>query len=169
MPMEVDSGAEISVVPFDAYSKYLNKFELKQSNRFLKYFDNSTPKVMGEVNLEITYKSKTVYHDLIVTKENNRTSLFGTDSMKIFDLSIIGIDFIKESINIDGLVRKCSDLFDGKLGKFEGRKIKLTVKRGTKPLYCKPHTIPFAFKAKVEKELKILEEQGIIEKVDTSE
>ena len=140
MPMEVDSGAEISVFPFDACIKQLNKFESKQNDRFLKYFDNSKQKVMGEINVQIIHKNKTVYHDLIVTKENNHISIFGRDLMKIFDLSIMEIDSIKQSMNIDCLVKKFSELVDGKLGKFKGFKIKLTVKPGTKSIYCKPHT-----------------------------
>jgi hypothetical protein len=101
---------------------------------------------------------------------NNRNSLFGRDLMKLFDVYVAGVDEIKEKDNgVNSLVENYSELFDGKLGKFVGRKIKLTVKPNTVPVFKKPHTVPFAFKAKVEKELQQLEEQGIIERVSNSQ
>ncbi|KAL7289527.1 hypothetical protein TKK_0016502 [Trichogramma kaykai] len=168
-PMEVDSGAEVSVVPYDAYKKFLNTIELKPSKRLIKYFDNTSPKIIGEINTEITYKNKTVLHNLVVTEQNNGKSLFGRDLMKIFGMYIAGIDSVCETPNdVQSMIDKYATLFDGKLGKFTGCKVSLTIKPGSAPIYRKPHTTPFAFKSKVEKELQLLEEQGIIEKVDTS-
>ncbi|KAL7293237.1 hypothetical protein TKK_0013377 [Trichogramma kaykai] len=169
-PMEVDSGAEVSVVPFDAYKKYLSKFEIKNSNRILRYFDDTSPKVIGEIDVQITYKNKTVQHSLVITDENKRKSLFGRDLMFIFGLYVAGIDNVNEHrLDVQNVIDKYASLFDGKLGKFIGRKVSLVLKPGATPIYRKPHTVPFAFKSKVEKELETLEEQGIIFKVSNSE
>ena len=48
-------------------------------------------------------------------------------------------------------------------------KAHLTLKPGTTPVFHRPHSVPFAIRKKVSKELDRLEEQGVLRRVDNSE
>lgn len=57
------------------------------------------------------------------------------------------------------------------MGKFNGPKVHLNVKSGSdiKPVFCKPRTIPYAFREKVEAELYRLEKMGVITLVESND
>ena len=60
-------------------------------------------------------------------------------------------------------------VFNSKLGCFTGPPVKLKIKDNVVPKYCKPRTLPFTLKAKVEAELARLEKESIISPVNTCE
>lgn len=70
---------------------------------------------------------------------------------------------------LNNLLKDFSDLFNNKLGGYTGEKVHFKIKQGAEPIFCKPRTIPFAFKQKVGLELDRLEQLGIITKVNNSE
>ena len=67
------------------------------------------------------------------------------------------------------VVAKHEELFQGGLGKLCGHKVRILVDSNAKPRFCKAHTIPHAFKAKVEDELERLGKEGTLEPVQFSE
>ena len=56
-------------------------------------------------------------------------------------------------------------MFADELGCAKGIKAKIYVDPEAKPRFCKPRTVPFAFREKVNKELERLEKTGVIEPV----
>lgn len=169
IPMEIDSGAKLNVMPLDVFNKYLPNVKINKSMRILKCYNNSTLKPVGEVEIDVKYKNKKVMATIVIVKENRRVSLLGRDLMKKLGFTIAGIDKVDSENDLEKVLNKFSDLFDGKLGKYTGKKIHINVKENVKPVFRKPHTIPFAMKEGVEKELDRLEKEGIIEKATVSE
>ena len=55
------------------------------------------------------------------------------------------------------------------LGTLSGFKVKLSVKPGRKPQFCKARQVPYAIRDAVDRELKRLESLGVIESVSHSE
>ncbi|KAF2884671.1 hypothetical protein ILUMI_21506 [Ignelater luminosus] len=110
--------------------------------------------------------------------------LLGRDMMKEFNISLClntkekqshCLEMDKSEVNentIGKVTNKIkhafSDLFDGTLGKCKYAKVRLNIAPSVLPKFCKPCSIPFAFKAGVEQELNRMEREGIITKIDNS-
>ena len=56
-------------------------------------------------------------------------------------------------------------MFADELGCIKGIKAKIYVDPEARPRFCKPRTVPFEFREKVNKELERLEKTGVIEPV----
>lgn len=75
-----------------------------------------------------------------------------------------------DEIELKSILEEFSELFDGKLGKYNRGLINIEFEnKDVKPIYRKPHTIPFALREKVKNELERLEKVGIITKIENSE
>ncbi|XP_054279105.1 uncharacterized protein K02A2.6-like [Macrosteles quadrilineatus] len=70
---------------------------------------------------------------------------------------------------IKDLRAKYNDVFDGKFGEIKDVEVNLVLKENARPVFCKPHNVPFALRPAVEAELKKLEDNGIIKPVTQSE
>ena len=60
-------------------------------------------------------------------------------------------------------------MFSAELGKLKDKKGKLILKENCSPKFMKARPVPYSLKDKIDKELDKLMEQGVIEKVSTSE
>jgi len=67
------------------------------------------------------------------------------------------------------IIREFDSVFSDKLGKYKGCRVKLHLKEGTKPVYCKPYPVPYALQEKIEKEINRLVEDDVFEAVESSE
>lgn len=65
-------------------------------------------------------------------------------------------------LNIQKLQKK-------ELSKITGIKAKLTLKESAKPIFLKARQVPFTLKPLIEKELDLLEKEGILEKTNTTD
>ena len=94
--------------------------------------------------------------------------------IKEFDL-IKGLssDTVKEvSDNLHSLpqiLENHCDVFKDELGTLKGVEAKIYVDPGTQPIFFKPRPLPYAMKAKVERELENLLHEGVIEPVQYSD
>ena len=67
------------------------------------------------------------------------------------------------------MLDKYSDVFENKLGIFTSAKAKLTLKDDSQARFLKARPMPYALKPKVEEELRRLQNEGILTKVEWSE
>ncbi|PFX30124.1 Uncharacterized protein K02A2.6 [Stylophora pistillata] len=67
------------------------------------------------------------------------------------------------------MLDKYSDVFEDKLGTFKSAKAKLTLKEDSQAHFCKARAVPYALRPKVEEELRRLQNEGILTKVEWSE
>jgi hypothetical protein len=58
-----------------------------------------------------------------------------------------------------------AELFDGKLGRFKNGKIHLEVEPKSKPVFSKPYRVPMQNESAFIKELKHLQEQGVLQRL----
>ena len=61
------------------------------------------------------------------------------------------------------------DVFKEELGTLSGFKVKLSLKQGTKPQFCRARQVPYALRDAVNRELQRLESLGVIESVAHSD
>ncbi|XP_023248186.1 uncharacterized protein K02A2.6-like [Copidosoma floridanum] len=169
--MEIDSGAALSVIPIDVYESRLSHCKLEKCDRILRLYGNhATMLPLGEIHAEVEYANKKAECTFVIVDGRKMSSLLGRDAMKGLGFYVGGINSVNDiNVNLDGILKKYSNLFDGQLGRYTGEKVQLKLKNEVKPIFKKPHTIPFAFKAQVEQELDRLEKDAIIVKVNTSE
>ena len=67
------------------------------------------------------------------------------------------------------MLDKYSDVFEDKLGTFKSAKAKLTLKEDSQAPFCKARAVPYASRPKVEEELRRLQNEGILTKVEWSD
>ena len=70
---------------------------------------------------------------------------------------------------LDTILDKYSDVFEDKLGTFKSAKAKLTLKEDAQAHFHKARAVPYALRPKVEEELRRLQNEGILTKVEWSE
>ena len=64
---------------------------------------------------------------------------------------------------------KYADVFEDKLGTFKSAKVRITLKEGSQPCFCKARQVPYSLKPKVEEELRRLQSEGILSKAEWSD
>ncbi|CAK1597336.1 unnamed protein product [Parnassius mnemosyne] len=69
----------------------------------------------------------------------------------------------------DGEEPMHENLFDGTLGKYTGEEVKLHVREGTQPIYCRARPVPYALLPRVDAELDAMLRAGVVEPVDRSD
>ena len=55
------------------------------------------------------------------------------------------------------------------MGKYNICEISLNIDKDAKPIFCKPRPVPFAWKSKIEENLRDLVSKGVLEQIDSSD
>ena len=76
---------------------------------------------------------------------------------------------ISSSCRLHVILDKYTDVFKNKLGTFTSTKAMLTLKDDSQERFLKARPMPYALKPKVEEELRRLQNEGILTKVEWSE
>ena len=168
LPMEVDTGAAVSLISEVEYQDKFSKYQLHKSNVKLKTYTSESMIVVGEFNAQVTYEDQKDTLTLVVVKGDG-PALMGRNWLtclklnwhKVFHTSLV-------TDPVETLIKKYGDVFSSKLGTMT-HKAKLKLKEGAKPKFWRPRTVPFALKPGIEKELDKLQSAGIIEPVIYSE
>lgn len=174
--MELDSGAGISVIPMAFFKKYFDKSRLCSSKVRLKCYNGSIITPKGEIFAKMRFRGKEYRNCRLIVVEKVSTPLLGRDLIKLFKIKIdLTIDKncnmleVNEDQDLKGLLKEYEILFDNNLGLYVYEKIDLKISSDVKPVFCKPRPIPFLLKDKVNEELDILEQKGVISLVDHSD
>jgi len=70
---------------------------------------------------------------------------------------------------LDSILDKYSAVFEDKLGTFKPAKAKLTLKEAAQAHFHKARGVPYALRTRVQEELRRLQSEGILTKVEWSE
>ena len=165
--MIIDTGASIDILDETAYCKvnYSGKITLQPSTkRLFAYGSKSQLHVIGSFEATITCRNNCTASTLHVLEGSHGSLLSYSTAV---DLGILDIQLhhISSTPMCEQLSRQYPSLFEG-IGKLKGIKAQLHVDTKVTPVAQKARRIPFHLRKKVERELKILKEQHIIERVD---
>ena len=134
---------------------------------------NITPVGVPKVNVD--YQNQRELLDLYVV-ESKGPVLMGRDWLRKIRLDWCSIKSLQAPTatlspkeRLDTMLDKYSDVFEDKLGTFTSAKAELTLKEDRKPRFLKARQMPYALKPKVEEELRRLQNEGILTKVEWSE
>ena len=122
----------------------------------------------GCFDAEVNYKGQQVVLPLTVVKGAG-PSLLGRDWLKslVIDWKSIHAIAVHES-SLQALLRRYSNVFREGLGTLKGFKATVHVRPDARPKFCRPRTVPYAFRESVNVELDRLVQEGILELVDVA-
>ena len=155
IPMEVDTGAAVSLVSSSLYQRLFPGLPLESSKLVLTTYTGEQLKLLGERMVEVKYGTQSKHLTLRVV-EGSGPSLLGRDWLKEvkLDWRSIGMASINwEKSQVHTLLSKYSSVFEEGLSVMNTFKARLHLKPGCKPKFCKARIVPFALKPAVEAEL----------------
>ena len=168
--MEVDTGASASIISESVYRKlWPMQPSLQPSTVKLRTYTGEELKVLGSLPVEVDYHSqKASLHLLVVA--GSGPSLLGRDWLAKLRLdwqNLHRLHTTPQEHQLQDVLSRYADVFKEELGLVK-QTAKIYVDPTAKPRFCKPRTVPYAIRAKVEQELDRLEKSGIIEKMQFS-
>ena len=176
LKMELDTGSAVSIIPHDLYMEKFNDKPLHKTELMLKTYtgENITP--VGVLKANVEYKDQQpLLLDLYVVKSKGPV-LMGRDWLYKIRLDWYTIKSLQVSQatplakeRLQTMLAKYSDVFEDKLGTFTSAKAKLTLREDSQAHFCKARAVPYALRPKVEEELRRLQKEGILTKVEWSE
>lgn len=119
---------------------------------------------MGYFLAEIKYKDrsvKTQFYVVETTDSRHSSCLLGSQTAQSLNI----VQFAFTSFISSSIPDQYPSLFDGKMGKIDGVKVKLHINKDVPPVTQRHRRIPFHVRKDVETELKRLEDLDVIEPV----
>ena len=167
LSMEVDTGAALSVVSEETWKKLGKDRELEFSDVILRTYSGEVIQVLGKQTVDVQYKDQS-YALPIYIVAGSGPALFGRNWMKFIHLDWREMHMIGQ-LHLESVLEKHSQLFCPDLGTLNGYKVHLYVDKNIKLVFCKPRSVPYAMRSKVNAELDRLVAEGIIEAVPISD
>ena len=121
--------------------------------------------------MEVRYGAYVGTHLLYVVKGSGPT-LLGRDCLRDIRLNWSSIRTLTAHnclLTLNQLTKKYAEVFQPELGTFKKFQAHLQLKEGTRPVFLRPRSVPFALKESVEQELERLEQNGTLCRVEHSE
>lgn len=179
MEIACDTGAPRTFVSKAFYQQHLSRFPIEQCETPYTAYGGHKLNLIGECYPSITYRGTSRVITVVVTNAN-APPLLGRNFLRKFGFHLVQKDHVysvdsidsqtqTHSIIVNQIKDAFSNLFDGKLGKYNVCEISLAIDSDAKPIFCKPRALPFAWKETIEKNLHDLVEKGVIERIDSSQ
>ena len=173
LEMEVDTGAASSIIGATTYRRLWSKDHapiLHPTKKRLCTYTREPLDVVGVIHVTASYQSQTAELELIVVAGEG-PSLFGRDWLRVLRLDWEHLNTIQSAgtETLQPLLKRHAEVFKDELGLVRDAPAKIHVDPSVQPRFCKPRTLPYALRGKVEQELERLERTGIIEPVQFSE
>ena len=182
LDMEFDSGSTVSVVSSGKLRECVRgEVNLQETTKSLRVANGAEKKILGKWTVDATFNHKTVQGLELFVVEGSFPSLMGRSWINEF----LGKDWLQKTLRsscdanhvkqvnrdvaeyVDQL--KENQIFQPGLGLVQDFQAKLTLKDGAKAVFLKARPLPYALKDRVGEELDSMEEQGILQKVESSE
>lgn len=171
--MEFDTGASFSLINSETYQRIsqssLTKL-LEPTRVKLMTYTGERIKLLGTATVDVKY-ADSVEEIVIYVAEGDGPNLMGRDLIHTFRVSLSNVYNV--ACNTEGqleeVLTKYSEVFNGELGTIKGYKAKLHVDPAAQPKFFKARTVPYAMKSLVEAELIRLEKEGIISPIQFSQ
>jgi len=176
---KLDTGAQVSTIPYDVYCKMKNKHKLLKTGAKVTTYDGSRIPVKGKCVMQCTYKGQTLEQEFIVV-DLQAEPILSLSACIDFDL-LARINTVesqkcankttkhqktnKMKTGVGKILDEYSEVFEG-MGCLKQNTQNISLKKEAKPVIDAPRKIPIALREKVEKELNRMEALGVVEKVE---
>ncbi|UYV72087.1 K02A2.6-like [Cordylochernes scorpioides] len=158
--MLIDSGSAYSLLNKETFLKYWRVTQLKKSEVLLKTWSSSNVKILGKlfVKAKVTNGFKKLS---ILVADGLGPNILGRQWFEAFRLRI---NFLNH-IETNPFSSEFEEVFKQEIDAYNGPLIHIDIPENAEPKFVKARTVPFALRELVDKKLKSLEEQGVIEPV----
>lgn len=163
LPMEVDTGAVVSIVSQHTYRKHIGSVRLLPAALQLHTYTDKRLVVEGKCKVTVEYKGQQAQADIFVVAGQG-PSLLGRNILQHIKLDWVSICKVHCPAQkaLSSLLNSYGAMFSDQLGTFVNHKAKLHL--SPCPTF-EPLSFPFALKTEVEKELDKLVSSGVLEPV----
>ncbi|XP_049267396.1 uncharacterized protein K02A2.6-like, partial [Rhipicephalus sanguineus] len=175
--MIIDTGSPVSVIPMNIFEKHRKWWPaLEKTSLRLTCFLGPLP-VVGRITMKVQSGS-TVVESTVIVVGCQGPLLCGRNTIEAFrragvslwdDGNSSSVNVVRENAEVNPLLEEFSDLFEDKLGCCRGPPVKLHLKEGARPRFCKARTVPYAMRAKVSAEIDRLVQDEVLSPVSVSE
>ena len=177
--MEVDTGAAASIMSYKDYERHFKYLALRPINKSFHAYTGTPLDIAGQVLVDVEHNGQQLTLPLLIVRaEKYAPPLLGRAWMMKIRLDWKNLfptsngQFVVEQKNderIGQLKERFAEIFKPELGTVNGVTAKLHIKDNVKPVFQKARPVPFALRPALEKELKKMQDEGIIEPVEVSE
>ncbi|XP_046972866.1 uncharacterized protein LOC124539615 [Vanessa cardui] len=170
--MQVDTGASFTLINEYTWNMLRQRLpcnKLQQVQLSLRTWNETPVHILGQVTVPVQYKDIEQSLDVIVAKGSG-PNLLGRDWLAPLNI-IMNINFIsnEDFLQMERLISKYEEVFKDGLGTYRGQPVTIHTKPGTNPKFLKARPVPYAIKARVEKEIDRLEREGVLKPISFSE
>ena len=174
--MELDTGSALSIISRKDYQDKFAKVKLRRTSVTLKTYTGEKVVPLGKLKVKVKYENTKRMLDLYVV-QNDNVPLFGREWLRNIQLNWQSIKMMKATEKseqptperLKNLFDCFPSVFQDGVGTLAQIKAKIAIEENAPPKFHKARTLPYALRPKVELELKRLEDQGILSKVDWSD
>ena len=144
IPMEVDTGPGVSIIPFSTWRSHFPDIPLQSSAIQLKTYTNEKLSVLGQIDVTVRYGDQ-VQKLIITVVDGNGPSLLGRDWLKQLRLNWTQISMVqKSSTQLEDMMNEYSEIFRDELETVRGFQASLHLKGSPQPKFFRPRSVPFA-------------------------
>ena len=168
----LNTGSDISTIDETTWKK-IGKPELRNTGKIARGISGSKLKFKGEFDAKVTLDGKTHKTKIYVIAGKN-ANLFGIDLIVLFDLwEKLNTSSMGKSKQTENFLNKLKSDFDkvfaDELGCCMKTEVKFELKDNVKLVFKPKRKVLFSSLETIDKELRRLEENGVIKKVEYSE
>ena len=167
VPMEVDTGASVSIMPENLYRQLWPTRGLKETTIRLQTYSKQPTAVVGVTDVQIDYEGQTATLPLVIVKGEGPT-LLGRNWLSQIRLNWNKIHYTT-SPGLHELLAKYPEVYQEGLRSLKGYEAKINVDPNATPCFFKAHSVPYAMREKVEAELDRLVAEGTLVPVEYSD
>ena len=172
--MELDTGSAVSVISEKKYHSIFGRRNWNKTAMSLRTYTGEIVKPLRRVMVQVTYLDQQQKLALYIVR-NGGVPLLGRSWLRKIQLDWSTIKSLSlppsdsPSSALQHVLANHPEVFKEGLGKLKEIKAAITVKEGSRPVFLKSRSVPYALRSKVEAELDHLEKDGILSKVSHSE
>ena len=169
--LEIDTGAAVSILPERLRKQLFPNIRPKRTEVRLRTYTSKPIPVLGQICVPARYQEYEGTHTFYVV-ESEGPALLGRDLLSHIKLDWCSIKSVvtgEPQHTLEKLLEKYGEVFQPGLGVMTRIKAHLTLKTGKRPIFRRSHSVPFAIRDKLGRELDRLKEQGVLQRVDNSE
>ncbi|XP_055347368.1 uncharacterized protein K02A2.6-like [Paramacrobiotus metropolitanus] len=169
--MLLDTGSGVTIITASTW-RQIGSPKLTPYATPLQSFTGHPIQVIGSATMPVVYGRARKSLPVVVVDRGG--DVLGRDWIKALDLSHLSLKELQVSsvskvtarATVQSILDRHSSVFREELGHCKEFKAHLYLKEGAKPVFCKPRTVPFAYRDAVEKDLDRLVEREILTPVE---
>ena len=162
-----DTGASVNVLDYNIYERLIPRPKLIKHDKPVYAFNSSVPlTVEGKFNGTIQYKDEKIETEMIVIKARGRSLINYQSGSKLKIVEMVNaVEYPKPMNDLETWKSEFPTVFSGKIGKLKNFQLELHIDEKVIPIQAANRNHPFHLRQAIEKQIKNMLEQDIIEEV----